>query len=1226
MKTRDALLYLSLLLISSISAASADSINGCGGFVEASSSLVKSRKASDTKLDYSHITVELQTVDGLVKERTQCAPNGYYFIPVYDKGSFVVKINGPDGWSWDPEKVNVVVDDNGCNRNEDINFRFTGFTLSGRVLGAVGGESCSAKNGGPSNVNAELLTTTDEIISTVVTSSTGSYLFTNIIPGKYKVRASHPDLKVEVRGSTEVELGFKNGMVDDIFFIPGYNLHGSVVAQGNPVLGVHIYLHSDDVVEVDCPQGSGEAVGQRKPLCHAVTDAAGMFTFKSLPCGHFELVPFYKGEHTVFDVSPSVLSVSIEHQHVTVPQSFQVTGFSVGGRVVDGNDAGVEGAQIIVDGHERGTTDKEGYYKLDQVTSNHYRIEAKKEHYKFKKLEEYMVLPNMASIADIEAISYDVCGVVRMVSTGQKAKVALTHGPENAKPQVRQTDAKGNFCFEVLAGEYRLSALAAAPESSPGLLFGPPYIDVVVKSPILDVEFTQALVNVLGSVTCKENCDPSVSVTLVRSSGKRNEELKSVSLTDESNQFAFSNVLPGKYRLEVKHGSPKSTGSEDNWCWEQGFIDVNVGAEDVTGVAFIQKGYWANVVSTHDVDAYITQPDASSINLKIKKGSQHICLESPGVHELHFVNSCIFFGSSSMKIDTANLSPIYMKGERFLLRGQINIELGSNNGVHEVPNNIIVDVLNEKDTAVDSITASLAASETDETSSAVYEYSVWAKLGEKLTFIPRDSRYKYLLSFLTLKVLLMEPVLMVSSSFNLRNNGEDKILFYPREQHVLVANDGCQASIPLFSGRVGLYIKGSVSPPLSGVDIKIIAAEDSHIVSLEKDEVVLETTTDPDGSFIGGPLYDDTTYRVEASKPGYHLKRVGPHSFSCQKLGQISVHVYSEDDANKPIPSVLLSLSGDDGYRNNSISGVGGTFLFDNLFPGTFYLRPLLKEYAFSPPAQAIELGSGDSQDVAFQATRVAYSAMGTVTLLSGQPKEGVTIEARSQKGYYEETVTDYSGSYRLRGLLPETTYAIKVVKKDVASATTIERASPESVTVKVGSEDITGLDFLVFEQPEMTILSCHVEGKRVEELHSDLMVEIKSASDTSKIESVFPLPLSNFFQVKDLPRAKHLLQLRSSLQNRAYKFESEIIEVDLEETTQIHVGPLRYKFEEDYQKQDLTAAPVFPLVVGVSVIAIFISMPRLKDMYQATKGIPTPGFMTTSKREPRKPPVRKRA
>jgi hypothetical protein len=111
-------------------------------------------------------------------------------------------------------------------------------------------------------------------------------------------------------------------------------------------------------------------------------------------------------------------------------------------------------------------------------------------------------------------------------------------------------------------------------------------------------------------------------------------------------------------------------------------------------------------------------------------------------------------------------------------------------------------------------------------------------------------------------------------------------------------------------------------------------------------------------------------------------------------------------------------------------------------------------------------------------------------------------------------------------------------------------------------------LDFVVFEQPEVTILSCHVEGQRMKEPQSQLLVEIKSASDSSKTETVFELPVSNFFQVKNLPKTKHLLQLRTSLQSRTHKFESEIIEVDLERTAQIHVGPLRYSFEEDHQKQ----------------------------------------------------------
>ena len=41
--------------------------------------------------------------------------------------------------------------------------------------------------------------------------------------------------------------------------------------------------------------------------------------------GVYELIPFYKGENTIFDVSPPSVSVSVEHHHVTVAQKFQVS-------------------------------------------------------------------------------------------------------------------------------------------------------------------------------------------------------------------------------------------------------------------------------------------------------------------------------------------------------------------------------------------------------------------------------------------------------------------------------------------------------------------------------------------------------------------------------------------------------------------------------------------------------------------------------------------------------------------------------------------------------------------------------------------------------------------------------------------------------------------------------------------------------------------------------------
>ena len=86
-----------------------------------------------------------------------------------------------------------------------------------------------------------------------------------------------------------------------------------------------------------------------------------------------------------------------------------------------------------------------------------------------------------------------------------------------------------------------------------------------------------------------------------------------------------------------------------------------------------------------------------------------------------------------------------------------------------------------------------------------------------------------------------------------------------------MTNDGCQALIPPFTGRLGLYTEGSVSPPLSGVHIRIVAAEDSQIAELKKGDIALETSTGTDGSFVGGPLYDDITYSIEASKVWNYL-------------------------------------------------------------------------------------------------------------------------------------------------------------------------------------------------------------------------------------------------------------------------------------------------------------------------------------------------------------------
>ncbi|KAL5137965.1 Structural maintenance of chromosomes protein 4 [Glycine soja] len=98
-------------------------------------------------------------------------------------------------------------------------------------------------------------------------------------------------------------------------------------------------------------------------------------------------------------------------------------------------------------------------YSYFQVTSTHYTIEAQKEHYKFKKLENYMVLPNMASIKDTNAISYNLCGLVRMASGDLKVKsFSAVVGP-NGSGKSNVIDAM-LFVFGKRAKQMRLNKVS----------------------------------------------------------------------------------------------------------------------------------------------------------------------------------------------------------------------------------------------------------------------------------------------------------------------------------------------------------------------------------------------------------------------------------------------------------------------------------------------------------------------------------------------------------------------------------------------------------------------------------------------------------------------------------------------------------------------------------------------------------------------------------------------
>jgi hypothetical protein len=53
--------------------------------------------------------------------------------------------------------------------------------------------------------------------------------------------------------------------------------------------------------------------------------------------------------------------------------------------------------------------------------------------------------------------------------------------------------------------------------------------------------------------------------------------------------------------------------------------------------------------------------------------------------------------------------------------------------------------------------------------------------------------------------------------------------------------------------------------------------------------------------------------------------------------------------------------------------------VFQGLQPGTYYLKPLLREHSFDPPVADLRLADGEQKEVALTAVRTAWGISGAV-------------------------------------------------------------------------------------------------------------------------------------------------------------------------------------------------------------------------------------------------------
>lgn len=506
-------------------------------------------------------------------------------LPIYDKGLYTIRVAADTGYSFEPEEISLNFDgvNDICSQKKDVNFVFKGFGITGKV------NIFNEATAGAKGVTISLFGEKNQLIAKTTSDESGVFTFSPIVPGSYRVVASHDSWHFsKSEYSVTVSTG-NTKLPDGALLVSGFNLIGRVT-QPSIKMGFLIYSAKDQKNLFKCDEKLPANVAQSissgysaQPLCFTSSVKNSEFAFRNLASGRYLIVPHIDKNDIEFHISPSSLEAEIKRDNYKLSEPFDISGFSASGRVVlsQQNKKGISGATVKLNGKVVATTDVSGSYALKNIKDGTYTIQVSAPDLQF---QDHTVKISMSNpvVPEMFVSGFKVCG---KVVSEQTFKVAIKkHGSTFYTEAESDPSDSGNFCSYLGNGRFSLEVLIDESDRK-NVQFYPIQQTIEVNSAAInDIIFSQLRAKVTGEVSClsdDENSCRAIEVTLssLDENGYQTSSLKAKLI---NGAYSFEEILPGRYQLSVP---------SEGLCWENHQQNLVVKSTVENVPKFIQSGY-----------------------------------------------------------------------------------------------------------------------------------------------------------------------------------------------------------------------------------------------------------------------------------------------------------------------------------------------------------------------------------------------------------------------------------------------------------------------------------------------------------------------------------------------------------------------------------------------------------------------------------------------------------